>query len=76
MAKASKKVVPIVDVLTMDDYKKWIGKKVSKISKKPFKSTLKINTVKGVTTHSITKKPAFTFQEDDRIVECHRCEKI
>lgn len=52
----------------------WIGKKVFKTSGKPFKSKLKVNTVKGLTDHPILKIPAFTFVEDDSIVECRQCE--
>lgn len=41
--------------------------------KKPFKSGLMINTVKGVIDHPILNIPAFTFHEDDSYVECRRC---
>lgn len=37
---------------------------------KPFKSGLKINTIKGVTTNSNTGKPAYTFIEDESCVDC------
>ncbi len=51
-----------------------IGKKVYKPkSGKPFKSGLKINTVKGVINHPILNIPAYTFEEDDSYVECRRC---
>lgn len=47
--------------------------KVAKHSKKPFKSGSKINTVKTEVIHPITNRPAFTFYEDDSIVEQRMC---
>lgn len=47
--------------------------KVYKKSGKPFKSGEKINTVKSETTNPFTGKPAFTFFEDDSIVDQHIC---
>lgn len=54
----------------MDSYKKAIGKKCYKPSGKPFKSRLKINTINGVNINPHTDKPAFTFVEDDSMVNC------
>jgi len=51
----------------------YIGKKVKKESGKPFKSKLLINTVKEVTINPNTNNKAFTFIEDDSIVDCHQC---
>lgn len=65
MSKATKK-----HELTPDEYATWIGARVTKHTKNPFKSTLRINTVKGTMAHPITGRLAFTFQEDDSIVEC------
>lgn len=53
-----------------------IGKKVRKGSDKPFKSRQKINTVKGVIDHPVLHIPAFTFEEDDSVVEVKRCEVV
>lgn len=53
-----------------------IGKKVFKPSGKPFKSGLKINTVKAITSHPILNIPAFTFEEDDSLVECRRVKLV
>ena len=53
-------------------YENWIGKSVSK-KNKPFKSGKKINTVKGLITHPVLNIPAFSFYEDNSIVECRRC---
>jgi hypothetical protein len=39
--------------LQEEEWRQWIGKKVVKISKKPFKSTFLINTVKEITLHPI-----------------------
>lgn len=50
-----------------------IGKQVYKKSGKPFKSTEKVNTVSGVTVNPNTNKKAFTFDEDDSIVDCFIC---
>jgi hypothetical protein len=41
--------------------------------KKPFKSGLMINTVKGVINHPILNTLAYTFHEDDSYVECKKC---
>jgi len=40
---------------------------------KPFKSGNKFNTVKDIVIHPIMGTPAYTFVEDDSIVECSRC---
>ena len=54
-----------------------IGMKVVKREEgrkhKPFKSGLKINTVKGVVAHPHLHVPAFTFEEDDSYVACYVC---
>jgi hypothetical protein len=62
------------------DYEKNIGKRVCKCSitrqvpnNKPFKSRLKINTIKGVINHPKLNKPAYIFEEDDSYVECRGC---
>lgn len=52
-----------------------IGLKVRKKTGKPFKSTFKVNTIKGIVKHDITKLYAYTFEEDDSTVEV-RCCKI
>lgn len=57
----------------MENWESFIGKKVMKTSPKPFKSGKKVNTVKDVVEHPVLKIPAFTFQEDDSVVECRRC---
>ena len=46
-----------------------IGKKVKKKSNRPFKSTNKINTIKGVLRNNNTKLWAFSFVEDDSCVD-------
>lgn len=53
-----------------------IGKQVFKPSGKPFKSTLKFNTVKGVVCNPNTGKVAFTFVEDDSFVDVDKCEEM
>ena len=64
-----------------NSYYSWLGEKVSKTKRnphkepKPFKSGLKENTVKGLTINPNTGNLAFTFQEDDSVVDCHICEK-
>lgn len=61
------------------DYNTMIGKKVKKQRStsqrepKPFKSGLKINTVRGIIEHPILLIPAFVFEEDDSYVVCKRC---
>ena len=49
------------------------GTKVSKFTGKPFKSHRKVNTVKGVVEHPILGTPAFTFEEDDSVVDVRMC---
>lgn len=64
----------------VDAYAGWIGQKVRKTSgrsnqltSKPFKSGNRTNTVKELVNHSQLNVPAFTFVEDDSVVECRRC---
>lgn len=52
------------------------GDKVFKISGKPFKSGLKVNTVMEFTINPHTTKPAFKFEEDKSVVDAHQCEKV
>lgn len=69
---------------TEDEIKQWhnmIGMKVSKTRKpnsepKPFKSGLKVNTVKGIVQHNHTPNLAFVFDEDESQVECWRCNSV
>lgn len=55
-----------------------IGKKVEKRSGKPFKSTLKINTVKGtkINEQDPKRRMAYTFEEDDSVVNVELCQEI
>lgn len=50
-----------------------IGYEVFKASRKPFKSGNKTNTVKGITRNPNSDRKAFTFHEDDSVVDCHQC---
>ena len=50
--------------------------KVYKKSGKPFKSGEKINTVKNEIVNPYTGKPAFTFLEDDSIVDQYICKIV
>lgn len=50
--------------------------KVIKISGKPFKSRLKTNTVKGIVINPNTNKEAYTFLEDDSVVDIDKCAKV
>jgi hypothetical protein len=51
-----------------------IGTKVIKKSGKPFKSTFKVNTVKGIIPHPILAgEEAYTFEEDDSYVSVVQC---
>lgn len=54
-------------------YKNNIDKKCSKFSRKPFLSKAKINTIKDVIIHPVTKESAYTFEEDNSYVECKKC---
>jgi DNA-binding transcriptional regulator YhcF (GntR family) len=50
-----------------------VGHKVIKKSLKPFKSKLKVNTIKEITINPNTQKEAYTFLEDDSIVDSYQC---
>lgn len=53
-------------------YKSRINSSVS--TNKPFKSGKWANTVKSIVDHPyLPNQPAFTFIEDESIVECRRC---
>ncbi len=54
----------------------FLGKKVQKISGKPFKSGEKINTVDQVVWNPVTGKPAFSFLEDYSIVDYFQVELV
>lgn len=60
------------------DYKSWVGKVVWKKTRKPFKSRLQKATVTEVMINpqSPKQKLAFTFKEDDSIVDCDVCELV
>lgn len=47
--------------------------KVRKPSGKPFKSGSKVNTIRRIGVHPISKQLAFEFYEDESQVECFRC---
>lgn len=57
-------------------YQPWINKQVRKKSNKPFKSGLKIATVKNVTVNENIGKIAFSFYEDDSVVNCEICRLV
>ena len=66
------------------NYEQYIGKQCRKKSingvkyykVKPFKSTFKTNTIKGVINHPHLNIPAYVFHEDDSYIECRRVEII
>ena len=63
-------------------YEQYIGRKCKKKSisgdknykVRPFKSTFKTNTIKGVINHPHLNIPAYVFCEDESYVECRRVE--
>lgn len=57
----------------LDEYSSHIGKKVSKLSGRPFKSSFKSNTIKSIIEHPTLKTPAYTFEEDDSYVAIYDC---
>lgn len=59
-------------------YKSMVGMRVHKRrSGKPFKSGLKINTVKAAdVVHPVTGNLCFTFVEDESYVVCYKCEAV
>lgn len=50
--------------------------KVKKKSNRPFKSMLKVNTVKEIVTNPYTGKLAYSFIEDNSIVDINKCEIV
>lgn len=50
-----------------------IGCKVIKKSNKPFKSKLKINTIKNITINPYTDEVAYEFNEDNSYVDIRQC---
>jgi len=53
------------------------GTRVWKLSRKPFKSKLQVNTVKGVVDHPYVEgTKGYTFEEDDSIVRCSYVEAV
>ena len=58
---------------SIENYEDAIGKRVFKNSKKPFKSKNLYNTVNAVTKNPHTDLPAFSFEEDDSIVDANIC---
>lgn len=49
---------------------------VAKKSGKAFKSGRRVNTVTGTTTNPHTDKPAYTFAEDDSVVDIQTCKEM
>lgn len=60
----------------MSDIILCFGDKVKKRSNKPFKSGNKINTIESITINPKTDKIAYTFEEDDSVVDCWKCKKV
>lgn len=75
MARVDKELLKELanDVEAMDQ-RENIGQLVKKKSNKPFKSQMRIATIKDVILHPKTKSPAYLFEEDESYVECHKCE--
>jgi len=57
-------------------FRKYIGKKVKKKTKNPFKSQFRINTIKDIIKHPKIEGFAFTFIEDDSYVATNRYEIV
>lgn len=57
-------------------YIKWIGKQVAKESGKPFKNGDKVVTINDICINPNTGLPAFKFEENSTIVDCHQCQVI
>ena len=57
----------------MINYQEYIGKRIIKISRKPFKSTFQIGVPIKLTINPHTNKEAF-LMDDGSIVDCFKCE--
>lgn len=51
----------------------WVGKKVTKVSGKPFKSQNIVGTVIGMETNPHSNNTAF-LMDDNSVVDCFRCQ--
>ncbi len=73
MSHMTKEGREAIDEIINEFHRFKIGDKVYKPTGKPFKSTLKTNTVKGFMLNPHTKKLSLTFEEDESNVEAFRC---
>lgn len=56
--------------LSKEEYALWVGKRVCKLTGRSFKSERKFNIARGLTTNPNSGRIAFTFEEDDSVVDC------
>jgi hypothetical protein len=68
------KEIPNLATDNRDFYKTIV--KVKKKSGKPFKSGIRIATVKSATTNPNTGMPAYTFEEDNSVVDIRQLIEI
>ena len=61
-----------IDENLLQDYSTWIGRKIMKLSGKPFKSGSKTGIPKSLEINPNSEKLAFVL-DDDSIVDCYSC---
>lgn len=54
----------------------WLGKKINKKSKKPFKSSKREGVAKEIVINPHSDKFAFFMEDDKSIVDCHQCKLV
>lgn len=64
------------EAVNVDQAESYVGKRVVKKSNRPFQSGDKVNTVAGVTTNPHTGKVAFSFKEDESVVDAFICRVV
>lgn len=62
--------------MTKTELEQMIGRKVCKLSDRPFKSGSKVNTIASVVKHAHIQAWSFTFKEDDSVVEARQCRVV
>ena len=55
------------------EWESWLGEKIMKKSKKPFKSTNIVGIPEEIVINPHSGKFAFFMKEDKSIVDCHQC---
>lgn len=58
---------------TKEDLEWMIGQVVQKVSGKPFKGGMSIDTIESITTHPRTGRVAFSLRFSESVIEAQQC---